>query len=47
MDAVFAEIYAARLHVHMEYYAFEDVHWAGRSLVDVLVGKCRQSCRLC
>jgi cardiolipin synthase len=42
MDAVFAAIDAARLHVHMEYYAFEDVHWAGCSLVDLLVGKCQQ-----
>jgi cardiolipin synthase A/B len=42
MDAVFAAIDAARLHVRMQYYTFEEVQWAGRSLVDLLVEKCQQ-----
>ena len=42
LDAVFAAIEAARQQLHLEYYIFEDVHWRGRSLIDLLVEKCRQ-----
>jgi hypothetical protein len=42
MDAVFAAIDAARLHVRMQYYTFEEVQWGGRSLADLLVEKCQQ-----
>ena len=42
LDAVFAAIEAAAHHLHMEYYTFEDIHWRGRSLVDLLVEKRRQ-----
>jgi cardiolipin synthase A/B len=42
LEAVFAAIEAARHQLQMEYYTFEDVHWRGRSLVDLLVEKLRQ-----
>jgi phosphatidylserine/phosphatidylglycerophosphate/cardiolipin synthase-like enzyme len=46
LDAVFATIDAASRQLHMEYYEFEDVHWGGRSLVDLLVEKLRQGVRV-
>src|ERR1700761_5551576 len=42
LDAIFAAITDARQHLHMEYYTFEDIHWHGRSLIDLLVEKLRQ-----
>ena len=39
LDAIFAAIEAATRQLHMEYYEFDDVHWRGRSLVDLLVRK--------
>jgi cardiolipin synthase len=42
LDAVFAAIKAAGQHLHLEYYEFEDVHWGGHSLVDLLIEKLRQ-----
>jgi len=46
MDAMFAAIEAADQCLHMEYYEFEDVHWRGRSLVDLLIEKLRQGIRV-
>jgi cardiolipin synthase len=46
LDAIFTAIEAACQHLHMEYYTFEDVHWRGRSLVDLLVEKRRQGVRV-
>ena len=42
LDAVFAAIAGARRQLHLEYYEFEDVHWAGHSLADLLVEKLGQ-----
>jgi cardiolipin synthase len=42
LDAIFAAIAAARQQVHMEYYGFENVHWGGRNLIDLLVEKLGQ-----
>jgi cardiolipin synthase len=42
LDAVFGAIEAARQQLYMEYYTFEDVHWRGRSLVDLLLEKLGQ-----
>jgi cardiolipin synthase A/B len=42
LDAVFGAITAAHQQLCMEYYTFEDVHWLGRSLVDLLVEKLEQ-----
>lgn len=42
LTAIFAAIAAAREQLLMEYYEFEDVHWDGRSLVDLLVEKLGQ-----
>lgn len=42
LDAIFGAIQAARQQLHMEYYEFEDVHWRGRSLLDLLVEKLGQ-----
>ncbi len=40
-DAAFAAMFAAleraRDHIHLEYYIFDNVHYAGRSLLDVLL----------
>jgi cardiolipin synthase A/B len=46
LDAVFAAIRAARQQLHMEYYEFEDVHWGGRGLVDLLVEKLGQGVKV-
>ncbi|MDT7951934.1 MAG: phospholipase D-like domain-containing protein, partial [Acetobacteraceae bacterium] len=37
LDAIFAAIEGARSYLQLEYYEFEDVHWNGRSVVDLLV----------
>jgi cardiolipin synthase len=42
LDAVCGAITGARQQLRMEYYTFEDVHWCGRSLVDLLVEKLEQ-----
>jgi len=42
LDAIFGAIEAACHQLHMEYYKFEDVHWRGRSLIDLLVEKLHQ-----
>lgn len=42
MAGLFEAIAAARDHVHMEYYIFQDVHHAGQSLIDLLVRKCAE-----
>jgi cardiolipin synthase A/B len=39
LTAVFEAVRTARHQLLMEYYTFEDVHWRGRSLVDLLVEK--------
>jgi cardiolipin synthase len=46
LEAVFAAIEAARQYLLMEYYEFEDVHWGGRGLVDLLVDKLGQGVKL-
>lgn len=38
-DAFYAAIGAARDYLYLEYYEFEDVHWRGVRLVDLLVQK--------
>ncbi len=42
LDAMFAAIAGARQRLHLEYYEFEDVHWAGHSVTDLLVEKLGQ-----
>ncbi len=42
LDAIFEAIEAARHQLYMEYYTFDDVHWRGRSLVDLLIHKLGQ-----
>ena len=42
LDAVFAAIAGARQRLYLQYYEFEDVHWAGHSLTDLLVKKLGQ-----
>ena len=42
LTAIFKAVAAARHQLLMEYYIFEDVHWRGRSLVDLLVEKMGQ-----
>jgi cardiolipin synthase len=42
LRAMFAAIEAARDHVHMEYYTFEDVHVDGRPISDLLAAKLRE-----
>jgi cardiolipin synthase len=39
LTAIFAAIGSAQQQLHLEYYTFEDIHWHGRSLVDLLVEK--------
>lgn len=46
LDAIFDAIAAARHTLHMEYYEFQDVHWRGTTLVDLLVERLRQGVRL-
>jgi cardiolipin synthase len=46
LAAMFDAIEAARQYVHLEYYTFEDVHIAGRSLADLLHAKLKQGVRL-
>jgi cardiolipin synthase len=40
--AIFAAIESARHHINLEYYAFEDVVFDGRRLIDLLLGKRRE-----
>ncbi len=42
LDAVFAAIAGARERLYLQYYEFEDVHWAGHSLADLLIEKLGQ-----
>lgn len=42
LSAIFETVRAARVHLHFEYYIFEDIHWEGESLVDLLIGKLQQ-----
>jgi cardiolipin synthase A/B len=42
LSAIFVAIGSARRQLHLEYYTFEDIHWDGRGLVDLLVEKLGQ-----
>jgi cardiolipin synthase len=42
LTAVFETVGTARRQLLMEYYTFDDVHWRGRSLLDLLVEKLGQ-----
>jgi hypothetical protein len=42
LTAVFEAVETARHQLLMEYYIFEDVHWGGRSLVELMVEKIGQ-----
>jgi cardiolipin synthase len=42
LTAVFEAVETARHQLLMEYYTFDDVHWRGRNLVDLLVEKLGQ-----
>ena len=46
LTAMFAAIRAARDHLHLEFYEFEDVHWDGESLIDLLVQKLAEGVQL-
>jgi cardiolipin synthase len=46
LAAMFDAIEAARQYVHLEYYTFEDVHIAGRSLANLLHAKLKQGVRI-
>jgi cardiolipin synthase A/B len=46
MAAIFAELAAARDHIHMEYYTFEDVHAAGTTLGELLLRKLEEGVRV-
>lgn len=46
LDAIYAAIDDAKQFLFMEYYEFEDLHWRGRRLVDVLVHKLEQGVRI-
>ncbi len=46
LDAIVEAIEQAREWLHLEYYEFQDVHWRGCRVVDLLVEKCRQGVRL-
>jgi cardiolipin synthase len=39
LPGMFAAMRAARDHINLEYYIFDDVHWDGQSLGDLLAGK--------
>ena len=45
-DAMFAAIAGAEICLHLEYYEFEDVHWRGQGLVDLLVARLRAGVRV-
>ncbi len=38
-QAMFAALAAARDHINLEYYIFDDVHWQGQSVGDLLAAK--------
>ena len=46
IDAIYAAIEQAQQFLFMEYYEFEDLHWRGRRLVDLLVQKLEQGVRI-
>ena len=45
-DAIFAAIDEAKQSLLLEYYEFQDVHWRGRRLIDLLVAKLEQGVRV-
>ena len=45
-DAMFAAIAGAESSLHLEYYEFEDVHWRGQRLVDLLIERLRAGVRV-
>jgi cardiolipin synthase len=44
--AMFAAIRGARRYVHLEYYVFEEVHCAGKSLSELLIERCAAGVRI-
>ena len=45
-DAMFTAIAEAETSLHLEYYEFEDVHWRGQRLIDLLVERLKAGVRV-
>ena len=45
-DAMFTAIAGAEISLHLEYYEFEDVHWRGQRLVDLLIERLEAGVRV-
>ena len=46
LDAIYAAIEQARHFLYLEYYEFQDLHWRGRRLLDLLLQKLGQGVRI-